>query len=188
MNSCNFMIEFMLRHRRPFMHLKILVEDDELRSRYELAINAHNLKTIQTIDFPDSGFDLMTPYSLLNTVGSHKVVCHKVNKVELGVKCAAMLYDIEGKSLNSGYYLYPRSSISKSCIRLANSVGIIDAGYRGQVCAMVDVVYADECYLEAYDRMFQICAPNLAPIIAELVSDLGPVTTRGEGGFGSTNK
>ena len=30
------------------------------------------------------------------------------------------------------YYLYPRSSISKLNIRLANSVGIIDSGYRGK--------------------------------------------------------
>ena len=187
-NARDFMVEFMLRNKRPFMHLKVLVEDAELRSKYETAITNHNLKTIQNIDFPDSGFDLMTPYCVTSTVGSHQLVNRKVNKVELGVKCAATLYDIEGNPSNSGYYLYPRSSISKSSIRLANSVGIIDAGYRGQICAMVDVVYNDDTFLDAYDKMFQICAPNLSPVIAELVADLGVATTRGEGGFGSTNK
>ena len=183
----DFMVEFMLRNKRPFMHLKVLIEDQELRTKYETAITNHNLKTIQNIDFPDSGFDLMTPYFATSTTGSRQLVCHKVNKVELGVKCAAVLYDIAGNSANTGYYLYPRSSISKSCVRLANSVGIIDAGYRGQLCAMVDVVYADACYLEAYEKMFQVCAPNLVPVIAELVDDLGVPTSRGEGGFGSTN-
>ena len=186
-NARDFMVEFMLRNKRPFMHLKVLVEDAELRSKYETAITNHNLKTIQNIDFPDSGFDLMTPFCATSTIGSHKLVNHKVNKVELGVKCAAVLYDIAGNTSNSGYYLYPRSSISKSCVRLANSVGIIDAGYRGQICAMADVVYNDDTFLEAYDKMFQICAPNLVPVIAELVTDLGVPTTRGEGGFGSTN-
>ena len=37
-----------------------------------------------------------------------------------------------------GYYLYPRSSIVKTGLRLANSVGIIDAGYRGEIIAVVD--------------------------------------------------
>lgn len=183
-NAC----EFMVRNKRPFMHLRILVEDIALLEKYDTTIKNHNLKTIQNIDFPDSGFDLMTPFSSSNTVaGSHKLVNYKVNKLELGVKCAALLHDVDGNSFNTGYYLYPRSSISKSCIRLANSVGIIDAGYRGQICAMVDVVYGDECYLNAYEKMFQICAPSLVPIIAELVDDLGEATTRGEGGFGSTN-
>ena len=52
---------------------------------------------------------------------------------------------------------------------------------------MLDVIYGDEFYLEAYQRMFQICAPGLVPIIVELVDDLGSTTSRGEGGFGSTD-
>ena len=36
---------------------------------------------------------------------------------------------------NIGYYLYPRSSISKTPLILANSVGIIDSGYRGNIKA-----------------------------------------------------
>ena len=186
MNFMNLNIcEFMVRNKRPFMHLRVLVEDSELREKYETHINNHNMKLIQNTEFPDSGFDLFTPFMADNTVGSHKLVGHRVNKLELGIKCASVLYQ-GGVQTNTGYYLYPRSSISKSCIRLANSVGIIDAGYRGQICAMVDVVYTDECYINAYDKLFQICAPDLCPVVAELVSDLGCATPRGDGGFGST--
>ena len=38
------------------------------------------------------------------------------------------------------YYLYPRSSVStKTPLRLANSVGIIDSGYRGNIKAVFDI-------------------------------------------------
>jgi len=33
----------------------------------------------------------------------------------------------------------------------------------------------------------QICAPNLMPIYVSIVTDLGEKTSRGEGGFGSTD-
>lgn len=178
----------LIANQRPHMILRVQVSDPELRERYQHAIEAHNNKMQKNIDFPDSGFDLLTPYNKDSLVGSHKCVFTKVNKIDLQVKCAAVLYDSAGNATNTGYYLYPRSSISKSCIRLANSVGIIDAGYRGPMIAMVDVVYENECYLNAYEKMFQICAPGLVPILVELVDDLGEKTERGEGGFGSTSR
>ena len=182
----NNISEFMRQHGRAFMEIRLLVENPELKACYENHATNHNAKIMQNIDFPDSGFDLMTPYLKSSSVGSHHFKCHKVNKLDLGVKCAAILYGTDGCAVNTGYYMYPRSSISKSCIRLANSVGIIDAGYRGPLIAMVDVVYGEECYLNAYDKMFQICAPNLVPIVVVLVDDLGVKTTRGDGGFGSS--
>ena len=36
------------------------------------------------------------------------------------------------------YYLFPRSSISKTPLRMANSIGLIDAGYRGEIMAVCD--------------------------------------------------
>ena len=41
----------------------------------------------------------------------------------------------ELKKINCSYYLYPRSSISKTPLRMSNSTGIIDAGYRGEIIA-----------------------------------------------------
>ena len=169
-----------------YMLLRIMVEDPELKEKYVEHIARHNHK-MTTEQFADSGFDLITPYFNSSIVGSHRFVSRRVNKLDLKVKCAAILCHPNGTERNTGYYLYPRSSISKTCIRLANSVGIIDAGYRGSIMTMLDVIYGDEFYLEAYQRMFQICAPGLLPILVELVDDLGVATSRGEGGFGSTD-
>ena len=100
-----------------------------------------------------------------------------------------------------GFYLYPRSSISKTRMRLANSVGIIDAGYRGDLIAAVDTIgvfgSTDIWHtwketlspIKKYDRYFQVCAPDLSPFLVHIVpteAGLGTPTARGHGGFGST--
>ena len=89
--------------------------------------------------------------------------------------------------------MYPRSSLSKRKLRLPNSVGVIDAGYRGNLIGMFDIVNSDEEYetVNKFDRLVQICSPNLQPIVVEIVdeiNELGEITHRGEGGFGSTGK
>jgi dUTPase len=45
--------------------------------------------------------------------------------------------------------------------------------------------------VEKYDRLLQICAPGLVPIVVEIVNtmeELGSQTERGTGGFGSTGR
>jgi len=89
-----------------------------------------------------------------------------------------------------GYYLYPRSSTgTKTPLRLANSVGIIDSGYRGHIIAVFDNWKEENYYIEPYQRMAQLCPPNLTyPIYVQMVDseeELGR-TRRGAGGFGST--
>ena len=91
-----------------------------------------------------------------------------------------------------GYYLYPRSSTgTKTPLRLANSVGIIDSGYRGHIIAAFDNWKEENYCIEPYHRMAQLCPPNLTyPVWVQIVDseeDLG-LTKRGEGGFGSTGK
>ena len=100
----------------------------------------------------------------------------------------------ETSSYNTGYYMYPRSSISKTNLRLANSTGIIDSGYRGHLIGMFDLVNLsenDEYVVNRYDKLLQICAPGLVPIVVEVVNtieELGSETERGAGGFGSTGR
>jgi dUTP pyrophosphatase len=125
-----------------------------------------------------------------------------VNKIDFKVKCSAKMYsNTNSNSYYTGYFLFPRSSISKTPLRLANSQGIIDSGYRGNLMGMFDIVnkndeekreyeYADY-YVKKYDKLVQICAPCLCPIFVEIVDtldELGDVTERGEKGFGSTSK
>jgi hypothetical protein len=95
----------------------------------------------------------------------------------------AAYYDTD-RELFRAFWLLPRSSISKSGLRLANSVGLIDAGYRGPIKAACDGVAA----VEANTRLFQLAAPDLLPwdevrVVTEIP---GGATLRGVGGFGST--
>ena len=86
-------------------------------------------------------------------------------------------------------------------MRLANSVGIIDAGYRGDIIAAVDTIGlfgSNDIWhvwketlspIQKYDRYFQLCAPDLSAFQVHIVdteAELGAPTTRGGGGFGST--
>tara|TARA_A100001015_G_C14763198_1_gene622275 strand:- start:366 stop:809 length:444 start_codon:yes stop_codon:yes gene_type:complete len=84
-----------------------------------------------------------------------------------------------------GYMLVPRSSISKTTIRIANSVGIIDKKYRGDVIVVVDNIGDSDVLFQEGCCYFQIVAfdGNLPKF---QIDDVNIVTSRGTGGFGST--
>ena len=85
------------------------------------------------------------------------------------------------------YLLMPRSSISKTPLRQCNSVGLIDAGHRGEIMAAVDNIKDIPYTVEPGQRLFQLVSMDGAPITFEIVSELSQ-TDRGDGGFGSTGK
>jgi len=180
-----------------FMYLKIFIEttnDNELKNIYINAAKIHNEK-IMTHDnnkkmYIDAGFDLFSPEINYN---ANQIPI----KVDLGICCSAQIYDgtqIDKQLTNTGYYMYPRSSLSKTALRLANSVGIIDSGYRGNLIGMFDSAtpYINSHFTyPIHNRHLQICAPGLIPIVVEIVETkecLGEKTLRGDGGFGSTGK
>ena len=177
------------------MILKIFVDDEsndnELKKKYIEAASVHNKKIENNLTMIDAGFDLYTPSELENkTLDIHfRTLQIKNLKLDFKIKCSAKMYT-ETKVYNTGYYMYPRSSISKTPLRLANSTGIIDAGYRGNLMSMFDLL--EEYYqIKKFDRYIQICAPSLVPILVEIVDnieDLGEETERGVGGFGSTGR
>jgi dUTP pyrophosphatase len=81
----------------------------------------------------------------------------------------------------------PRSSIYKSGLMMANSTGVIDKSYRGELKAPVWSMTANSQVMTG-DRLFQIVAPDMGWIrIVRIVNSM-PSTDRGEGGFGSTGK
>lgn len=84
-----------------------------------------------------------------------------------------------------GYMLIPRSSIVKTTLRLANSVGIIDKSYRGEVMAVVDNIGMDDIHLKTGSCYFQIVAFDGNLPTYTLKTELSS-TVRGSGGFGST--
>lgn len=83
------------------------------------------------------------------------------------------------------YYLMPRSSISKTPLRMSNSIGLIDGGYRGEIIGMVDNIKNEDYQVSAGDRLFQLVAMDGSPITFEIADTLSE-TSRGTGGFGST--
>ncbi len=135
----------------------------------------------------DSGLDLYCPEEIIVEPGETK-------KINLNISCEAtkkVLQPDENDLLTymtmpTSYFLYPRSSIIKTPLRMANSVGIIDAGYRGNIIACVDNIKNESFTIEKGTRLFQICSPDLSPLKFNLVNTLTE-TSRGEGGFGSTN-
>jgi dUTP pyrophosphatase len=192
-------IKKLLQTYSQVMHLKIYVNDnDNLKKMYLAAADNHN----QTLSKPflNAGFDLYAPGVQYEDNLEEGIQCvGPVQKVDFKIQCSAKMYTDNNKIYNTGYYMYPRSSLSKTKLRLANSVGIIDSGYRGNIMGMFDVVnitdeYEDnncDYFINIYDRLVQICAPSLAPIYVEIIDNvehLGEQTERGTGGFGSTGR
>ena len=176
--------EDLLFEYNKFMRLKIFVDsiDNELKQKYEESINQHHLKLNKNIHHIDAGFDLFSPET-------KQISSINVNKLDYKIICSAEIVRHNNSSYNTGFYMYPRSSISKSNLRLANNIGIIDAGYRGHLMGMFDVIYINETTVNKFDRHLQICAPDLMPITVEIVNsieELGEKTARCDGGFGST--
>jgi dUTP pyrophosphatase len=159
--------------RTLFIH----TSNDELKKRYMISVEEHNRQVIST--HPNSGFDLFSPERIVTNMNTIKL--------DTQITCSM----IDDNKQNCGFYLYPRSSISKTNLRLANSVGIIDSGYRGNLLAILDNILKNDnvsTTIEEQSRLIQICGGDLQPFIVVLVDDVKLLgeTARGTGGFGST--
>jgi dUTP pyrophosphatase len=171
MNYCNRL----LSEYDKYMVLGIYTENPALKKKYLDVV--HNMQ--DDLSYIDAGFDLFVPEPELCFAG-------QTTKIDFGVKCKAQMVSNTGKFYNTGFYMYPRSSLSKTKLRLANSVGIIDSGYRGNLIGAFDVL--SDCSVAKGDRLVQICAPDLVPIVVTVLDSLDEVTDRGSGGFGSTGR
>ncbi|GAW81040.1 deoxyuridine 5'-triphosphate nucleotidohydrolase [Plasmodium gonderi] len=182
------------------MHLKIMCLNDEVRQMY---------KNHKTHHEGDSGLDLFI-------IKDEVLKPRCTTFVKLGIKAIALQYkyryynkfdqkstndcmNIEDDNANKGnsnehnsdivntsFLLFPRSSISKTPLRLANSIGLIDAGYRGEIIAALDNTSNEEYVIKKNDKLVQLVSFTGEPISFELVDELDE-TSRGEGGFGSTS-
>ena len=85
--------------------------------------------------------------------------------------------------------LFPRSSTSKKDLRLANSVGVVDSGYRGEISFRYkfpkDSFFAQVKRYNDGDRVGQLVIMPYPNIELEEADELS-TTDRGEGGYGST--
>jgi dUTP pyrophosphatase len=150
-----------------------IVSTPEVRTWYAAAIASYLAKPYGE---RDAGLDAFCSQDLAGAAGS-------LQKLDLGVKAAA--YDKERGHFRA-FWLMPRSSISKTPLRMANSMGLIDAGYRGTLLGATD--FQQEYKVVAGDRYYQIVAADLLPWAhIHIVDEIpGGPTLRGAGGFGST--
>jgi len=126
----------------------------------------------------DVGFDLYLPEDI-------EVQPKETVFINLGIRVE---YQSDIDKTYHGYQLYPRSSISKTKLRLANSVGIIDPNYRGYLIAAVDNISDEVQVLKQGERYFQLVFVKIdKPSNIEVVKELSN-TDRGSNGFGSTGK
>ena len=68
---------------------------------------------------------------------------------------------------------------------MANSIGLIDGGYRGEIMAVCDNIKDYDYSISKGDRLFQLVSANLSSIEFKIIDKLTD-STRGDGGFGST--
>ena len=105
----------------------------------------------------NAGFDLICPNNNICDFGKLSIIDHQI------ITCMKL------NNKYVSYYLYSRSSTPiKTPLRLANNVGIIDSGYRGNIKALFDCIYDKKFYnnnnsfiLKSHKSYVQICSPNI---------------------------
>jgi dUTP pyrophosphatase len=189
-----------------FAVLKLYVnsQNPELVELYRDHVANHNNKIRNSI-FPDVGFDLFIPDTayfhhpfetqFLNLQVKTEMI-H--TKPFVSLNGSNSLEDATTGNVNNvGYLVYPRSSISKTPLMLANQTGVIDPGYRGNLISAIryltcppnkDNDNLENVYeLNKYTRLLQIVHPELLPIYVVMVDENELTSSeRGDGGFGST--
>lgn len=120
----------------------------------------------------DAGLDLYVLEDLEFEPGETKLI-------KLGISCEP--------EDGIAYFLMPRSSISKTPLRMSNSIGLIDGGYRGEIMACCDNIKNERYSIKEGERLFQLVSATCSDISYELKDNLND-SSRGSGGFGSTGK
>ena len=83
----------------------------------------------------------------------------------------------------------PRSGLSyKTTMRISNTPGTIDAGYRDNVGILIDNLSDEAIAIKAGDRIAQLVLHPVYQFKGEVVEDISSIGENRGGGFGSTNK
>ena len=171
----------------------------------------------QSVDnLPKKGTDRATGFDVIVTSepeivgetysnGAYKrvdYIQYKTN-LKLAVQKERTFSNIGYNDLDYDILAFPRSSVSKYNLVLANCIGLIDADYRGEVLLRFKYQWQPEDYkirtdnllegtvnpLKLYnkgDKVCQLKVTKVENVEFVLVNELDS-TNRGEGGFGSTD-
>ena len=174
-------------------------------------------ETYQSVDnLPNKGTDRATGFDVIVTSDPEIVgekyensaykridyIQYKTN-LKLAVQKDRQFSNFGYTDLDYDILAFPRSSVSKYNLVLANCIGLIDADYRGEVLLRFKYIWQPEDYmvridklLEGYvnftklynkgDKVCQLKVTKVENVEFVLVDELDS-TNRGEGGFGSTD-
>ena len=174
-------------------------------------------ESYQSIDnLPKKGTDRATGFDVIVTSdpeiigeiyenGAYKridYIQYKTN-LKVAVQKERVFSSFGHTDLDYDILAFPRSSVSKYNLTLANSIGLIDADYRGEVLLRFKYNWQPEDYrirtdnlLEGHvnftklynkgDKVCQLKITKVENVKFELVDELDS-TNRGDGGFGSTD-
>ncbi len=174
-------------------------------------------ETYQSTDnLPKKGTDRATGFDIVVTSapeiigdqyehGAYKridYIQYKTN-LKLAVQKDRQFSNFGYNDLDYDILAFPRSSVSKYNLVLANCIGLIDADYRGEVLLRFKYIWQPEDYkirtdnlLEGYinstklynkgDKVCQLKVTKVENVEFVLVDELDS-TNRGDGGFGSTD-
>lgn len=120
----------------------------------------------------DAGYDLRSANENFELEPGEKIKVHTGIKVEIPHSCCGMIV--------------PRSGLgTKYEVALANTVGIIDPLYRGEILVWLTNKGKDTLYLNKYDRF---CQMLIVPVRLEPIRVVSQVreSRRGTNGFGSS--
>jgi len=140
-----------------------------------IKIIAENDECIPFKTFPeDAGFDLKLNQPKLTISPGQKVKLHTGVKIEIPRGYAG--------------FVFPRSGLgTKFSVSLANTIGVIDSNYRGEIVVFLVNHGEDQVILDKYERFAQLV---IMPIFAGKLHRVEQLadSNRGEGGFGHTGR
>lgn len=154
--------------------LRVIANNEEVENMYK----NHNHYNVG-----DSGIDLFCTENIHIKQGESA-------KIKFDISCELLCFDSDlSEPYNVSYLLLPRSSIIKTPLRLANSIGLIDAHYQNNICAFVDNIKNVDYDVLKGTRLFQLVTPDLTPFKSlEVVKEFTNPELNRKGGYGSTGK
>jgi len=174
-------------------------------------------ESYQSVDnLPKKGTDRATGFDIIVTSepeivgekyenGAYKridYIQYKTN-LKLAVQKDRQFSNFGYTDLDYDILAFPRSSVSKYNLVLANCIGLIDADYRGEVLLRFKYIWQPEDYRIRTDNLFEgnvnstklynkgdkVCQLKVTKVenVEFVLVDELDSTTRGDGGFGSTD-
>lgn len=122
----------------------------------------------------DAGLDLVSAVALTLKPGDRALVPSGV-AVAIPPGYAGLVLPRSGRALREG-------------LALANSPGLIDAGYRGELkVVLVNLDFEEPIYINRGDKIAQLVVQRVENVELEVTDEL-PSSERGAGGFGSSGR